>query len=264
LHNRVNELGVAEPVIQQQGADRVVVQLPGVQDTAKAKDIIGRTATLELRLVDTSNEAIAAASGAGPVPFGTERYTDRDGSPLIVKRQVILTGDSLTDAQPGFDGQTHEPDVNLTVDAKGRAHHEGRLARQHRQAHGDPAVRKRQGEVVTAPVIRGELGSRFQITGRMTRPSRTTPRCCCAPARWPRRWTSSRSAPSARPRRREHHQAFTAAVRLRGDRALHVRVLPAVRRDLDARPRLQSAAAAGGAVDAAGDLVAARPSRRSP
>ncbi|MES1163673.1 MAG: protein translocase subunit SecD, partial [Rhizobacter sp.] len=85
LHNRVNELGVAEPVIQQQGADRVVVQLPGVQDTAKAKDIIGRTATLELRMVDDSAEAIAAATGAGPVPFGTERFVERSGSPLIVK-----------------------------------------------------------------------------------------------------------------------------------------------------------------------------------
>src|SRR6185503_17317110 len=84
LHNRVNELGVAEPVIQQQGVDRVVVQLPGVQDTAKAKDIIGRTATLEVRLVDDSAEAAAAATGAAPVPFGTERYVERGGGPLIV------------------------------------------------------------------------------------------------------------------------------------------------------------------------------------
>ena len=80
LHNRVNELGVAEPVIQQQGADRVVVQLPGVQDTAKAKDIIGRTATLEMRMVDESAEARAAESGTGPVPFGTERYVERGGA----------------------------------------------------------------------------------------------------------------------------------------------------------------------------------------
>ena len=119
LHHRVNELGVAEPVIQQQGADRVVVQLPGVQDTAKAKDIIGRTATLELRLVDDSSEGRAAESGAGPVPFGSEKYLERNGAPIIVKRQVILTGESLTDAQPGFDGQSQEPAVHLTVDAKG-------------------------------------------------------------------------------------------------------------------------------------------------
>ena len=168
LHNRVNELGVAEPVIQQQGQDRVVVQLPGVQDTAKAKDIIGRTATLELHMVDSSAEAIAAATGAGPVPFGDERYTDRDGSPLIVNRQIVLTGDNLTDAQPGFDGQTHEPVVNLTVDAKG--------ARIMKDVSRDNIGKrmaillfeKGKGEVVTAPVIRGELGSRFQISGRMT------------------------------------------------------------------------------------------------
>jgi preprotein translocase subunit SecD len=169
LHNRVNELGVAEPVIQQQGSDRVVVQLPGVQDTAKAKDIIGRTATLELRMVDDSAEAAAAAVGSGPVPFGTERYVERGGAPLIVKRQVILTGDSLTDAQPGFDGQNaNEPAVHLTVDAKG--------ARIMRDISRDNVGKrmaillfeKGKGEVVTAPVIRGELGSRFQISGRMT------------------------------------------------------------------------------------------------
>ncbi|ABM93239.1 MULTISPECIES: protein translocase subunit SecD [Methylibium] len=168
LHNRINELGVAEPVIQQQGADRVVVQLPGVQDTAKAKDIIGRTATLELRMVDDSAEAAAAATGSGPVPFGAERYVERGGAALIVKRQVILTGDSLTDAQPGFDGQTQEPAVHLTVDAKG--------ARIMRDVSRDNVGKrmaillfeKGKGEVVTAPVIRGELGSRFQISGRMT------------------------------------------------------------------------------------------------
>ena len=168
LHNRVNELGVAEPVIQQQGADRIVVQLPGVQDTAKAKDIIGRTATLELRMVDTGAEALAAVTGAGPVPFGTERYTDRDGGPLVVKREVVLTGDNLTDAQPGFDGQTHEPVVNLTVDANG--------ARIMRDVSRDNIGKrmaillfeKGKGEVVTAPVIRGELGSHFQISGRMS------------------------------------------------------------------------------------------------
>ncbi|GAP35471.1 protein translocase subunit SecD [Piscinibacter sakaiensis] len=168
LHNRVNELGVAEPVIQQQGIDRVVVQLPGVQDTAKAKDIIGRTATLELRMVDESPEAAAAASGSGPVPFGTERYTVRGGSPIIVKRQVILTGDSLTDAQAGFDGQSHEPAVHLTVDAKG-----ARIMRDvSRENIGKRMAillfEKGKGEVVTAPAIRGELGARFQISGAMT------------------------------------------------------------------------------------------------
>jgi preprotein translocase subunit SecD len=100
LHNRVNELGVAEPVIQQQGADRVVVQLPGVQDTAKAKDIIGRTATLEVRMVDESAEAAAAAAGTGPVPFGSERFNERGARPLIVKRQVLLTARTCATRSP--------------------------------------------------------------------------------------------------------------------------------------------------------------------
>jgi len=168
LHNRVNELGVAEPVIQQQGADRVVVQLPGVQDTAKAKDIIGRTATLEMRMVDDSLEGRSAETGAGPVPFGSEKYVERSGAPVIVKRQVIVTGESLTDAQPGFDGQTHEPAVHLTMDAKG-----ARIMRDvSRENIGKRMAillfEKGKGEVVTAPVIRGELGNRFQISGRMS------------------------------------------------------------------------------------------------
>ncbi len=168
LHNRVNELGVAEPVIQQQGQDRVVVQLPGVQDTAKAKDIIGRTATLELRMVDDSTEGRAAAGGSGPVPFGTERYVERGGQPLIVKRQVVLTGDNLTDAQPGFDSQTQEPVVHLTLDAKG-----ARIIKDvSRENVGKRMAillfEKGKGEVITAPVIRSELGSRIQISGRMT------------------------------------------------------------------------------------------------
>ncbi|MFP5406118.1 MAG: protein translocase subunit SecD, partial [Gammaproteobacteria bacterium] len=98
LGNRINELGVAEPVIQQQGADRVVVQLPGVQDTAKAKDILGRTATLEIRMVCESPDELAALA-AGTVPFGCERFKDRNGQPILVHRQVILTGENLTDAQ---------------------------------------------------------------------------------------------------------------------------------------------------------------------
>ncbi len=169
LHNRVNELGVAEPVIQQQGMDRVVVQLPGVQDTAKAKDIIGRTATLEVRLVDDSAEAAAAAAGTGPVPFGTERYIERGSAPLIVKRQVILTGDNLTDAQAGFDNQTQEPAVHLTLDAKG-----ARIFRDVTRENVGKRMaillfEKGKGEVVTAPVIRTEIGGgRVQISGRMT------------------------------------------------------------------------------------------------
>jgi len=169
LHNRINELGVAEPVIQQQGTDRVVVQLPGVQDTAKAKDIIGRTATLELRMVDDSAEAQAAAQGTGPVPFGTERYQERGSRGIIVKRQVVLTGENLTDAQPGFDSQTHEPSVNLTLDAKGSRIFKDLTRESVGKRMAIILFEKGKGEVVTAPVIRSEIaGGRVQISGAMT------------------------------------------------------------------------------------------------
>jgi preprotein translocase subunit SecD len=169
LHNRINELGVAEPVIQQQGLDRIVVQLPGVQDTAKAKDILGRTATLEVRMVDESTEARAAEQAGGMVPFGTERYLERDGRPLIVKKQVVLTGDNLTDAQPGFDSQTQEPVVNLTLDAKGARIFKDVTRESVGKRMAIILFEKGKGEVVTAPVIRAEIGGgRVQISGRMT------------------------------------------------------------------------------------------------
>jgi preprotein translocase subunit SecD len=169
LHNRINELGVAEPVIQQQGLDRIVVQLPGVQDTAKAKDILGRTATLELRMVDESPEGLSAERGNGSVPFGSERHLDRDGRAVITKREVVLTGENLTDAQAGFDSQTQEAAVHLTLDAKG--------ARIFRDITRDNIGKrmaillfeKGKGEVVTAPVIRSEIGGgRVQISGSMS------------------------------------------------------------------------------------------------
>lgn len=169
LNNRINELGVAEPIIQQQGLDRIVIQLPGVQDTAKAKDILGRTATLEVRMVDESPEGLAAERGTGPVPFGAERHLDRNGSPVITRRDVILTGENLTDAQAGFDGQTQEPAVHLSLDAKG--------TRIFRDVTRDNVGKRMaillfergRGEVVTAPVIRTEIGGgRVQISGRMT------------------------------------------------------------------------------------------------
>jgi preprotein translocase subunit SecD len=169
LNNRINELGVAEPVIQQQGADRIVVQLPGVQDTAKAKDILGRTATLEVRLVDESTEGLAAERGTAPVPFGSERYLERSGRPVIVKREVLLTGENLTDAQAGFDGQTQEPAVHLTLDGKG-----SRIFRDVTRENVGKRMaiilfEKGKGEVVTAPVIRTEIGGgRVQISGAMT------------------------------------------------------------------------------------------------
>lgn len=169
LHNRINELGVAEPVIQQQGQDRIVVQLPGVQDTAKAKDILGRTATLEVRMVDESAEARSAASGRIPSPLGSERYLERNGQPVIVKKPVILTGENLTDAQPGFDDQTQEPTVNLTLDAKGARIFRDITRENIGKRMAIVLFEKGQGEVVTAPVIRSEIGGgRVQISGSMS------------------------------------------------------------------------------------------------
>lgn len=169
LHNRINELGVAEPVIQQQGTDRIVVQLPGVQDTAKAKDILGRTATLEIRMVDDSAEARSAEFGNGPVPFGTERFMDRNGQAVIVKKQVILTGENLTDAQPGFDTQNQEAAVHLTLDAKGARIFKDVTRESVGKRMAILLFEKGKGEVVTAPVIRSEIGGgRVQISGRMS------------------------------------------------------------------------------------------------
>ncbi len=167
LHNRVNELGVAEPVIQQQGADRVVIQLPGVQDTAKAKDIIGRTANLEFRLVDMSAEATAAAAGSGPVPFGRERFTVGRGAPVVTYREAVATGEMLTNAQPRPD-QNNQPAVSVSLDAKG-----GRLMREMtRNNVGNYMAailfEKGKGEVLTVARIQSEFGNDFQITGMGT------------------------------------------------------------------------------------------------
>src|SRR5574340_1029980 len=167
LRNRVNELGVAEPIIQQQGVDRVVVQLPGVQDTAKAKEILGRTATLEIRMVDEEHDVAAALQGQ--IPFGSELFTERKGMPLLVKKGVVLTGEYISDAAPGFDQQTSEAVVHITLDGRG-----GRIFKQvTRENVGKRMaillIEKGQAEVITAPVIREEIGGgRVQISGSMT------------------------------------------------------------------------------------------------
>jgi preprotein translocase subunit SecD len=168
LRNRVNELGVAEPIIQQQGAERVVVQLPGVQDTARAKDILGRTASLEIRMVNDDAGALESAL-AGSVPLGSDLFTERGGQPLVVRRQVVLTGDRIQDAQPGFDQRNNEPAVHVNLDGTG--------ARIFKEVTRDNVgkrmaivlVEKGKAEVITAPVIREEIGGgRVQISGRMT------------------------------------------------------------------------------------------------
>lgn len=170
LSNRINELGVAEPIVQQQGATRIVVQLPGVQDTAKAKDILGRTATLEIRMVDDSDLAVSEFGRTGRAPAGLEQFADRSGRPILLKKEVLLTGENLNDAQAGFDSQNPgEAAVHLTLDGKG--------ARIFRDVTRDNIgkrlaillIEKGRGEVVTAPVIRSEIpGGRVQISGAMT------------------------------------------------------------------------------------------------
>jgi preprotein translocase subunit SecD len=171
LRNRVNELGVAEPIVQQSGGDRVVVQLPGVQDTAKAKEILGRTATLEVRMVDEEHSDAASLQAAigGQPPFGDELLYDREGAPHVLKREVILTGDRISDAQPGFDSQTGEPAVHINLDGRGATIFQQVTRESIGKRMAMVLVEKGKGEVITAPVIRSEIpGGRVQISGRMT------------------------------------------------------------------------------------------------
>ena len=167
LRNRVNELGVAEPIVQQQGADRVVVQLPGVQDTARAKDILGRTATLEIRMVNDESGALEAAI-AGQPPLGSDLFTERSGGPVLVRRQVVLTGDRINDAQPGFDQRNNEPAVHVSLDGTGARIFKEVTRENVGKRMAIVLVEKGKAEVITAPVIREEIGGgRVQISGRM-------------------------------------------------------------------------------------------------
>lgn len=188
LRKRVNELGVAEPVIQQQGLSRVVVQLPGVQDTAKAKNILGATATLEFRMVDEDHAAQDAVDGR--VPAGSKLYYQRGGQPILLEKQVMLTGDSIIDAASGIDGLSGQPNVTITLDGKGakrmsaatRDNVGKRLAvvfienKVEVVEENGELVEKKEiiEEVINAAVIREQLGKRFQITGlESTKEART-------------------------------------------------------------------------------------------
>lgn len=169
LHNRVNELGVAEPVIQQAGAERIVVQLPGVQDTAKAKDIIGRTATLEVRMVSDDPAQVQAAL-SGNVPSGYELlYTAGEHpQPTLVNKQVELTGDNINDAQPGFDDKG-APAVNINLDSAGGSIFADLTAQNVNKRMAMVLIDQGKAEVVTAPVIRSAItGGRVQISGSMS------------------------------------------------------------------------------------------------
>jgi preprotein translocase subunit SecD len=180
LRNRVNELGVAEPIIQQQGADRIVVQLPGVQDTAHAKELLGRTASLELRLVEAHasdpsgrdydpkkiDEALK-----GNVPFGTELFIEKRGKttePLLLSKNVIITGERLTNAAPSFDQQNNQPIVSVELDGQGARIMRDVTREAVKRRMAVLLIEKGKPEVITAPVIQSELGGRFQISGSMS------------------------------------------------------------------------------------------------
>ncbi|MBL4621058.1 MAG: protein translocase subunit SecD, partial [Immundisolibacteraceae bacterium] len=182
LRNRVNELGVAEPIIQQQGRNRVIVQLPGVQDTVRARELLGATATLEFKAVDDGNSLEAAM--AGRIPPGSRLYDHRDGSRILLKKRTILSGEYITNASSGLDPQTGEPIVNVSLDGRG-AKLMGKYTVKNigkRMAvifienkkytvlddNGDlKTVQEQVEEVITAPVIRDQLNARFQISGSM-------------------------------------------------------------------------------------------------
>jgi preprotein translocase subunit SecD len=165
LHNRVNELGVSEPIIQQQGADRIVVQLPGVDDPTKVKDILGRTATLEVRMVD---ETVSRGSElTAPVPLGSELFTRGNGVPVVLYKDVIVTGESIVGASASFD-QNQQPSVSLDLTSTG-----GKIMSQTTQDKVGKSMavvlfEKNKGEVLTVATIQSELSSRFQITGMGT------------------------------------------------------------------------------------------------
>ena len=168
LHNRINELGVAEPIVQQQGFDRIVVQLPGVQDTAKAKELLGRTATLEIRMVDEDKKDFESLKAAeeGKVPFGDEMFRDRNGVPILVKKNVVLTGDRITDAGPGVDGQNGGAVVNVTLDGRGAGIFRNVTRDNVGKRMAILLIEKGSTEVITAPVINEEIGGgRVQISG---------------------------------------------------------------------------------------------------
>lgn len=180
IRNRIDQLGVSEPIVQQQGIDRIVVQLPGVKDPAEAKEILGKTATLEIRMVDEDNDLQSSISGR--IPAGSKRYFYRSGEPILLKNRLILSGENIVDASSGFDSQSGGPVTHITLDAKGKSvwsrvtgrnvgkrtavvYVENSTTTKVDEQGNERLVRERIEEVITAPVIQSQLGKRFQITG---------------------------------------------------------------------------------------------------
>ena len=180
LRNRIDQLGVSEPIIQQQGTDRIVIQLPGVRDPNEAKEIIGKTATLEIRLVDEKNDLTAGSRGT--VPLGSKRFKFRDGRSILLKDNVLFSGENIIDASAGFDQQDGQPIVSITLDAQASSINSeatgknvgNRMAVVYVENVTDKRVdeegnikltSRRIEDVITAPTIQTQLGKRFQITG---------------------------------------------------------------------------------------------------
>jgi len=188
LRNRINEFGVAEPVIQQQGDSRVVVQLPGVEDTAEAKKLIGATATLEFRMVDMAGDVKAATEGK--VPPGSKLFQRRNDGPILLNRKVMLTGDAIVDASSGVEQQSGEPAVFITLDGKGARN----FARSTREEIGKQMavvfIEQVEGRRVEEVINATNWASAFRFQASITPTSHVNSLCFCVPARWPRRWKS--------------------------------------------------------------------------
>jgi preprotein translocase subunit SecD len=171
LNNRINALGLTEPIIQRQGVDRIVIQVPGASDPARLKDVIGRTGTLEFRHVEAhagKNASTLEAAKNGNVPFGTELLVDRSGEQILVKKQPIITGERISSAEPAFDSQGNQPIVRVSTDSQG-----ARVLREHtsqniKERMAIVLIEKGKAEVITAPTTQSELGAQFQISGNMT------------------------------------------------------------------------------------------------
>ncbi len=171
LNNRINALGLTEPIIQRQGVDRIVIQVPGASDPARLKDVIGRTGTLEFRHVEAhggKNASQLEAAKNGSVPFGLELLTDRQGEQILVRKQPIITGERISSAEPAFDGQNNQPIVRVSTDGQG-----ARILREHtsqniKERMAIVLIEKGKAEVITAPTTQSELGAQFQISGNMT------------------------------------------------------------------------------------------------
>ncbi len=194
IERRVNELGTVEPLIQRQGVDRILVQVPGLQDPTRLKELLGKTAKLDFRMVDTALPAEQALQGRVPPEDEILYSSTKPKTPYLIEKRILVSGGDLTDAQPGFDQRTSEPIVSFRFNTSGAR----KFAQVTQENVGKPFAIVLDNEVISAPVIREPiLGGSGQISGSFTVEAPTTSPSCCAPAHCRRRSRSSKSAPSA-------------------------------------------------------------------